>query len=77
MENITVITDEAREARNAYHRAYNREYRKRNDTPENRERRNAYQREWAKKNREKTKEYARRYWEKKIAGVQAQATAEA
>lgn len=28
------------------------------------ERRRAYKREWAKQNREKTREYERKYWEK-------------
>ena len=36
------------------------------------EARRKYQHEWAAKNREKQKEYTRRYWEKKAAELQEQ-----
>ena len=40
------------------------------------EARKAYRRAWAAKNRDKQKEYTRRYWEKKAAQAAAAAEAE-
>lgn len=56
------MTEEAKQARKAYKRAYNRAHAAQV---------NAYQREWRKANPEKVKGYQAAYWQKK-----AQAAAE-
>ena len=50
------LTEEAKEARREYNRAYARK---------NRERLREYQREWRARNRDKVKQYHRTYWQKK------------
>lgn len=56
------MTEQARQAKAAYQREYMREYR-----AKNKERINKNARAWRKAHPEKTREYEKRYWEKKAA----------
>ena len=58
------LSDEARQAKNAYQREYNR-----NMSDEAKSAKNAYQREYRRKNPDKVKQYNTDYWERKAGRI--------
>lgn len=62
------MTDEEKALAAAYHREYMKQYRK-----ENAEKLRQKQNEWRKNNPDRVREYRKRYWEKKLAELEATA----